>query len=253
MDEITAKVIRLIEQYENKTKLMILDMCIGLKYAYCIVKGTKEAMGLSYVLIEDIQGHEEPKELEDVFSMIKSTKMLDRILALAYLNSASQYILWVEKDHSCEILENKVSNYIMDKIDKKDKIVVIGNMWSLIERLSKKTRNIWVFERNPKMRTQGALPDCFEYRHLKESDVVIVSGTALLNDTIDPILRYSERAHTKIVVGPTAQMHPDVLLKYFDVVASLKVNDIEATKRVIKLGGGRWSFSKFCSDYIAVF
>lgn len=249
IDDIAAKIIK---HYESWTKLKISDICIGLKYAYCVVEGDKKAIGLSYVPIEDTQIHDMTSEVEDVLSMIKSTKMLDRVLALAYLNSISQYILWVERDHSCEILEKKVFDFLVDKISYEDKIIVIGNMVSLIERLSKKAKNIWVFERNPKMRMYGALSDCFEFRYLEESDVVIVTGTTLLNDTVDPVLKYAKRAHTKIIVGPTAQIHPDVLLEYFDAVASLRVKDIEATIKIIKLGGGRWSFSKFCSDYIAL-
>ncbi|MEX0568831.1 MAG: DUF364 domain-containing protein [Candidatus Njordarchaeota archaeon] len=248
IDNITAEIIKRCRYWKE---LKVSDLCIGLKYAYCVVERNKKEIGLSYVPVEDILPHESTGEIKDVLSMVKSTKMLDRVIAIAYLNSVSQYMLWVERDYSCEIIEKKIFGFLEDKIGDKDNIIVIGNMVPLIERLGKKTKNIWVFERNPRMRIYGALSDCFEFRYLEESDIVIVTGTTLLNDTIDPILKYAKKAHTKVIVGPTAQLHPDVLLKYFDIVASLRVNEIEAVTKTIKLGGGRWSFSKFCSDYIA--
>ena len=129
--------------------------------------------------------------------------------------------------------------------------MVIGNMVPLVRKIEKITDNIYTFERNPLLRLDNAMPDYLEYRYLEQADAVIITGVTLLNDTIDPILKYVPEAALKIIVGPTAQMLPSILLKKFDMVASLRVDDIEKVADVIKRGGGRWSYSRYCSDYIA--
>jgi len=81
--------------------------------------------------------------------------------------------------------------------------------------------------------TEETLSDTFEYHLLPKMDAVLISGTSLVNDTIDFILERSKNVRLKILVGPTAQALPEFFKGYVTHVASIKVVDIE--KGSIKL------------------
>jgi len=232
---------------------VIEDICIGIRYAYCAVRSNGTALGLCFVPLEDISHSTlpEPPSIDNVLSLASSASMLDRIISVAYINALSQYTLWVRKEAECMISKEGITGFLVRTLRKTDRVAVIGNMVPLVEALRGYVDNIYVFERNPTMRSAGVLPDSLEYEFLEKCNIVIVSGAALVNGTISPILRFSKSADIRVIVGPTAQMHPDVLLRYFDVVASVVVKDIPEAMRRIRLGGGRRSLSGISVDYVA--
>jgi uncharacterized protein (DUF4213/DUF364 family) len=44
---------------------------------------------------------------------------------------------------------------------------------------------------------------------IEKSDVVIITGTTIVNHTIDPILSYIKNEVRAAIIGPTASMIPD--------------------------------------------
>ena len=52
-------------------------------------------------------------------------------------------------------------------------------------------------------------PDWAEYRLLPECDVVILTGTSVINGTIDQLLSWCSGAREVSVTGPSTPMYPD--------------------------------------------
>ena len=235
-------------------ELVLQDFGIGVRYAYCAVKGKEVSVGLSYVLWEDLSmvGVAKKPSLRNIKKLAASTNMLDRVMCIAFANALSQYLIWVKGEVGCLIKEQNFIDFVARKIKRGDKIVVIGNMIPLVEKLKKVAKKVYVFERNPILRVFGANSDCFEYRYLEECDVLIASGSILVNDMVDPIVRFTSGARARYVVGPTAQLHPDILTNFFDAVGSTRVVDIDKAIEVVKLGGGRKELEKVCRDYVAI-
>ncbi len=233
----------------------IIDYAIGIKYAYCIVQEeNRKAMGVAYSPYLDIRisGIADIPRIPRIFEKFPESGVTNRTIFLACINAISQYLMWHRNMGRGRIIYTNLIDLITSRIEQSDNVVVIGNMVPLVRRIREKMVRIHVFERDPLLRTGNAMPDYFEYRYLEHADIVIITGAALLNDTIDLILRYTPKSATKIIVGPTAQLLPEILLEWFDIVASLRIDNMEETVSIIKRGGGRWDFSKYCTDYIAV-
>lgn len=96
------------------------------------------------------------------------------------------------------LLQKELKDYqkgdVLEIIDIRegDKIGLIGYFKPVIDKFQSKTDKIYIFERN--ITDSGILPDWAEDIYLPECDVVVITGTTLLNKTIDHILEKSKNA-----------------------------------------------------------
>ncbi len=226
--------------------LEISDYAIGPKYAYVEVSGEKGgALGLSYFPSEDVsRGFSRVPHLDEIPEFVRSLNIFEKALGVAMLNAVSQYLMWnlrrikgVRRGNITEIVPRFCSP---------GRIVVVGNMVPLIKNLPGDCE-VFVLERNPRMRT-NAYPDTMAPRIIPKADVLIISGAALVNDSIDSLLALSSKAAIRFLVGPTAGITPEITGGEFDYIAGLRVIDADRVKEIIKLGGGRWDFSNYCEE-----
>ena len=117
-------------------------------------------------------------------------------------------------------------DWVMKRAGEK-KIAVIGRFPRTNEL--KKESKVWVFERNPQ---KGDLPDSAEEYYLSKAEIVMVTGSALVNKTMPRILALSKNAYT-IVLGPSTPVSP-LWFKYgVDAVAGSRVkNEEEVLKKL---------------------
>jgi len=239
----------------------VIDYCVGVRYSYVLIRDRdgREWLGVALTPIEDTIGS--PYELPD---HVDCTSLLDYVsslsptiksLGVALLNALSSYLLWGRGINSGFIIKTGDEIiYLLDKLIE-EPAVVIGNMGPLVRRLrSQGLKNIRVLERNPCFRCGVALPDTALSRTVPRNATLVVTGATLVNDTIDYIIRISkERSCRIILVGPTAAVHPKPLIQEgVYALASMVPISNEKVIRIIKLGGGRWLFSKFCKHYLAL-
>ena len=232
-------------------EIEIVDYAIGAKYSYAIVEGKHgRAMGTAYVPLEDIEkGHSRVPKISVVGSMLSSTNIFEKSLGVAVLNAVSQYLLWnMGKGKNFKITYENIIEKVA-KMCKGCKTVVVGNMVPVVSRLKEMGMDVVALERNPRFRA-GALADIFAPRIVPEAEVLIVSGTTLVNDTLDYILSLAERARIMALVGPSGSVYPSDILEGITHIAGLKIEDMDKVAEIIKLGGGRWDFSKYAKEYI---
>lgn len=252
VDEIAKWVLEKINELDDELK--VVDYCIGVRYSYVTVRGIKgQSMGLAFTPLEDVvyQPIARIPNVNSLLELVSSTSILDKVLGVALMNALSNYLLWcLNNTFGVSFLYNV---NLIEKLEEfaKEPIIVIGNMKPLVKALqSENLKVIAVSERNPCYR-QGALPDTLIARVIKHANTLIITGATLVNDTIDYILNLAEGKRV-ILVGPTAGAHPRAFIDNgIEVVASLSPRDIEKVKEIIKLGGGRWSFTGYCTQYIA--
>ncbi len=234
----------------KKNKLILVDYGIGPKYSYAVVEGSYgTAMGTAYFPAEDLcPGTANEVSIANLPELASVPNVQSRSIAVSLINAISQYVLWNYGDaDGMEVIKNNLIETV-EKCCSGSKIAVVGNMVPLVKKLREKY-DVRVLERNPKLRIR-AFPDCFAPRIIPDSDVVIITGTTFVNDTIDYVLQLSKDAEMRMLVGPTAGMHPLWLSEYIDIVASLRIVDIDKTAEVIRKGGGRWDFTPYTEDYI---
>ena len=232
-------------------ELEIIDFVIGAKYSYAVIQGKMgEAMGTAYLPCEDItRGYSRIPKIDYLTSMLTSTNIGEKSLGVALMNAISQYLLWNRGDSKKFKVEYGNIVDLVQKFNPEPKnITIVGNMVPLIEKLKKSGFEPVVLERNPRMRF-GALPDCFASRILPKTRYAIVTGATLVNDTIDFILSLLRNSEKTMLVGPTAAVYP-IKDEKITHIASMRIMDIEKTAEIIRLGGGRWDFSKYAKEYI---
>lgn len=114
-------------------------------------------------------------------------------------------------------------------------ISVIGH-FPYLEELAKKARNLWIIEKQPR---PGDFPEARGNDLIPQSDIVVISSTTLINDTLPGILNLCKKGSVKMLLGPSTPLS-DVLFDYgIDVLAGSVVTDVD---KVLKSVGEGASF-----------
>lgn len=113
--------------------------------------------------------------------------------------NVAQYQAFADKETPCT-----------DQLDLNEKTVgIIGHMKRTYDNINNnfKTKSLFMFDQNPSL---GDLPPEKESELLPTCDVLIITGTTLINHTIGEILQWSNGAQ-KIMTGPSVPFCPYLL------------------------------------------
>ncbi len=78
---------------------------------------------------------------------------------------------------------------------------------------------------------------------LPSADVVLITGTTLVNDTLERLLTLCRPASRVVVIGPTVGLLPDPLLRRgVDVLGGVRVTAPDAFLDVVAEGGSGYQF-----------
>jgi uncharacterized protein (DUF4213/DUF364 family) len=87
---------------------------------------------------------------------------------------------------------------------------------------------------------------------LKQSDVVIVTGTAIVNHSIDTVLSFVNNGKRTAIIGPTASMIPDAFFgRGVNVMAGVRIVEPDLMIKILKQGGSAYHLLNQCSEKIA--
>ena len=253
IDEIVEWVLKRIKKLKCRAK--VIDYSIGRSYSYVLVGDDRgRSLGLALTPIEDIIGCKltpsRRPSIGNLPEMVSSINPLEKVLGVALLNALSSHLLWRVNDTDRLRVEFGDLLELTCKLVE-EPIMVVGNMAPLVRSLKEHGfKRIYVTERNPSFRCGISLPDNVFLRLIGSCRSLVVTGATLVNDTIDLFLEF--RGNSKLLlVGPTASIHPKPAFKLgVSAIASLAVKDIDSTIEVIKLGGSRWDFTKYCRQYL---
>jgi len=239
LDEVVKRAIKI------DIKLKVQEIFVGYPYTFVIATDLNgnTVMGTALTPILEISEHEvwnPPKVLDldfkDIFRLATSMHMIERTIGLASINAASQYLLKSEinkLDIRRDIIEILVNEGVSN-------VAVVGKMSPIIKKLHEKDFNVIAFERDPKRRTNNVFSDCLEPRFLPEAEAVVITGAALLNDTLDIVLSYAKNSKVNVLIGPTAQQHPHLLENSgLDYVVSCLILDVHKTAALLKITAWR--------------
>ncbi len=111
-------------------------------------------------------------------------------------------------------------------------ISIIGH-FPFLERLSEVARNVWIIEKHPRPGdiTEEAGKDC-----LPQSDIVVISGTTLINHTLPGILDLCNDKSVRMLLGPSTVMAPVLFEHGIDILSGSTVTDKETALKSISEG-----------------
>ncbi len=240
--EFYDRLVKNIEQAYEHSSIEIIDACICLRYTYALIRiGAKEYLGLSHTFIDHLRRR--PPNIEfinpaDLVKYILSSEPYERQIGFALLNAYSQYLY--DKTGSID-LDNDVDASDAVDISDEDVVLFIGDIRPLVERVRGRAREVLVLEDDP-CRRSDSLPGTYISFMGSRADIAFITGSALVNGSMDYVLSMTSRAREKVLVGPTAQLHP-AFLKDTGItrIAGCYVMDPEKVISGLKLGHGtRW-------------
>ncbi len=129
---------------------------------------------------------------------------------------------------------------IVKNMGKGKNITVIGH-FPFLDTLRREASNLWIIEKQPR---PGDFPEGRGNDFIPQSDIVVISGTTLLNNTLPGILKLCRKDSVKMLLGPTTPLF-EVLFDYgIDMLAGSVVTDKETVLRSVSEGAGFMQLKK---------
>jgi len=181
-------------------------------------------------------GHISGQKLFDLFEFRNEPGTLD-VVKLAAINAASQELLSAS---AYTIIQNQDPIGFVNLNEPKS-ICLVGAFHSYMHKIANSRSNLTVLELN-----EYAVPPEFKkyYRPtanasevFQESDIIIVTGSSLANNTFDQLFSLMPQQKQVIVVGPSAGLIPDVLFsRGVHTIGTTRVVDTDLVFRAIAEG-----------------
>jgi uncharacterized protein len=170
-----------------------------------------------------------------------SANGLARAVGIATLNALAD-LCWRRRPNSdVEFLAN-ADAFEASQCHAGEQVVLVGAFIPFLKELKRRGLSYRVLERNPAMLKAEELPF---YRPAEEApeviptaDVLLLTGSTLLTDTLEDLLALARPEARVTVVGPTVGMLPDAFLsRGADILGSLRITDPDAFLDLIAEGG----------------
>lgn len=218
-----------------------MDVCIGIKYTAVLLDDG--SCGLAATLAHQLPHRRGCVEVVgktalEAARMVFSPHLLPSVLGVATINA----LLSSKKERRC------VSGNILDilSISSEDTVGIVGAFLPLFPSLRKKANKIYVFERYPISGVKEYYPDWAEPSLLPHCSIVLISGTTVINKTIDQVLSYLTSSQIIGVIGPTTPLTPSIFSRYnVSILSGVKVKDPAKLISLVKQGEGMRDFQEY--------
>lgn len=192
------------------------------------------------------------KSVGELFETEKKSNLINT-LKVAVLNAISSKII--------EQADLKIINYKdpIDIIDIKDNqtVTIVGGFNSYIKKLINKNINLHVLELNE----DALIPEhkkfyipAADYRFvLPKSDVVIITGLTLVNNTIDGLLSVIPEKAKVAVTGPSSNIIPDVLFdNKVDIIGATRITKPDVMFELVSQYASGFHLFEYCAEKICI-
>lgn len=195
------------------------------------------------------------REVRGIAHYALSANVLKSALGVAAINALSHYAWQELGPDDYEVLLDKDA---IDGIDfaKSGTVALIGAFTPFIRQLKEAGADFVILEKNPDAlkgdelklyRPAEAAPEV-----LPRSDTVIITGTAIVNHTIDGILSSIRPESFVVIAGPTASMIPTAFFKRgVDILGGIRVTKPEIAMRVLAEAGSGYHLFGKCADKVS--
>ena len=164
------------------------------------------------------------KPIGEICDYANSDCLLKSSVGMAAINSAIEVDL-----NKCQNIN--ASEVLFEK-GKDRKVVVVGH-FPFVNKLRRLTKQLWVVERKPQ---SGDIPANEARRVIPQADVIAITGTALINRTMEELLSLCPKKSLIMVLGPTAPLSPVWFDYGVDLVSGTRVIDPEFVLRMVSEG-----------------
>lgn len=185
-------------------------------------------------------GHLEERHVGELAEYLRSWNLLEASVGLAAVNSVIDPGSATEANGLDVALE----------YSKGKKVIMVGKFPGFT-KFKEVAREVIVLELNPFLidPINGILPSTAAETVIEDSQVVVITASAIINKSIDRLLELARRASAYVIlIGPSTPML-DLMFDYgVDVLAGVRVNNPYSFMRKISQGCGMISPEKMEGD-----
>lgn len=224
----------LLDSLEGKLReRMARDVRIGLSYTGVLLDDGN--LGLAYCFREEAahccEASERAGGLEGgawgLARLSLSPGAVDSSVGVATMNAAINHDIEGEGGDVLDFLDLREG----------DKIGMVGDFRPIAEKMREEGRELYIFERWPKR--EGVYPDWAAEYLLPKMSVALITGTAVVNKTIDHLLELARGAREIAVLGPSTPLAGEIFRRHgVTLLSGVVVEDSERALRIISQGGG---------------
>ena len=188
---------------------------------------------------------------------LSHTNILRKTLAIATLNALSA-CYWEENKNLEYKIEIDVDSFDVMEIPQGKKSVVIGALVPMLKKLLAADADFKVLEmdsctlKGKELEHFAPAKDAALY--LPDSDLDVITGVTILNDTLPDLLAMCKPGADVLVTGPTAGMIPDAFFKRgVSVMGGILVTKPDELLDVISEGGSGYHFFGKSAERIVIY
>jgi uncharacterized protein len=128
-----------------------------------------------------------------------------------------------------------------------DQVVVVGAFVPFLRELKRRRQPFLVLEQDPAILKPDELPFFRPAEEaaivVPEADVLLITGTTLINDTLEELLSLASPRARVTMVGPTVSLLPDAFLRRgADILGTVRITDPDAFLDMLAEGGSGYHF-----------
>jgi len=194
----------------------------------------------------------ENQKVTDLLDLSKPSSLIDT-LKIAVINAIASAIPLNPK---YKVLENTDPIDLIDLSGSKT-ITIVGAFQNYIQTIAGTKNNLFVLELNENMLSEPHkkffIPANEYKRVIPVSDIVILTGLTIVNNTIDGLLESVSDGTKVIITGPSAGMIPEVLFKNkVNIIGTTRVTDSRLLMKVVSEAGTGYHFFRYCAKKICI-
>jgi len=164
------------------------------------------------------------KSAQDLAAYALSDNPLETSIGVAAINSLLEV-------HEEDAVEMNASEVLKQKGAGKN-IALVGD-FPFIPRLRDVAQNLWVIEQNP---AEDEYPALSADEFIPQADVVALTGSALINHTLDDLLSLCDPDALVVILGPSTPLSPILFDHGANIIAGSQVIDENAVLNCISQG-----------------
>ena len=223
----------------------IADVRVGLKYTAALLNDGSCGVAFSFNRFTDNEHAKQPdiggivsRSADEILSWITAENLLQRIIGFAAANAINVISV-----------KNAIIDDVRKLIDLKptDRVVMVGYFRPLESYILQLGCSLEIYELDtglaPGLKDSSLAPPA-----LRKCDVAVITGTAVINNTIDYLLESAEDCREVAVVGPSTPLVPEAFAGTSTTLLSGVIpTDKQAVLEIVSSGGGMRQFKPFVS------
>ncbi len=164
------------------------------------------------------------KSARDLAQLAYSTQPLETAIGVAAINSM------LEVDESLAVEVN--ASEVLTSRGRGKNVALVGH-FPFIQQLRQSAENLWVIEQHP---AEDEYPAESAGDLLPQADMVAITGSALVNHTLDRLLSLCNPNSTVMVLGPSTPLSPILFDHGITILSGTRVVDEAAVLRTVGQG-----------------